>query len=570
MSKIVGIDLGTTNSAVAVVQDGMPHLLDSGGQRLLPSVVGYTGSGQWVVGTPARNQFGVRPENTVRSIKRKMGSNTAVEIGGQALSPPELSAFILRELKRIAAAALDTEIVDAVITVPAYFSDRQRLATQEAGRIAGFNVRRIINEPTAAALAYGLNLAEDQLVLVYDLGGGTFDVSLVELIDGVVEVLASHGDTELGGDDFDQRLAGLLADRFEAEYGVSPRDDLRAWTRLLDAAERAKIVLSTRPFVTVKEEYLLTHEGIPRHLETEVSRTEFQALTRDLLLQTQESVTIVLRDAAVTVDEVDHVLLVGGSTRMPAVRELVIDELGLQPHDTINPDEAVALGAAVQAAIIAGESIDAILVDVTPHSLGIAVAEMRQDRIVTDRYKVLLARNTTIPTTTEEVFYTLHPDQTAIRIEVYQGEERVASHNELLGQFMVEDLRPQFPGEPPEITVRFDFDVSGRLTVTARDRATGKTVDMHVDAPVAHLNERELLSAQQRVAALSLVPLSAEMESLIERAQQLMVSADLEGVELARLSDLLEQIRLVQFSGEIEALQDLQEALLDILFDLEM
>ncbi len=572
MSNIIGIDLGTTNSAVAVVRDGTPQLLSYYGERLLPSVVGYTNSGQWVVGTPARNQFGVNPENTVRSIKRDMGTDRRITIGDQTLSPPEISAFILREIKRIAEGALDEEVTDAVITVPAYFSDAQRLATQEAGRIAGLNVRRIVNEPTAAALAYGLNGAEEQLVLIYDLGGGTFDVSLVELMDGVVEVLASHGDTQLGGDDFDKELTELLAGRFQEKHGIDVRTDKRALARLLDAAERAKIALSSKAFVRVKEEYLVTHEGIPLHLETEVSRADFESLTRDLLIRTLDSVESVLRDAEVSADEIDHVLLVGGSTRMPAVRELIEDELGMEPHDTINPDEAVALGAAVQAAIIDGQPIDAILVDVTPYSLGIAIAELVMNRPVPDRYKVLIPRNTTIPTTREERFYTLYPDQTAIDIEVYQGEKPIASQNTLLGEFMVENLRPAIPGELPEITVQFDFDVNGRLKVTARDRATGKAVDLTVDAPVAQLNERNLLASQQRIADLSqeTVTVSAEMIALIDRAQRLMAAADIDEDGMDTLSQLLEQIRTARATGASEEMDELQEELLDLLFDLEM
>lgn len=571
MSKIVGIDLGTTNSAVAIVKDGKPQLIAYAGETLLPSVVGRTEGGQWLVGTPARNQFGVAPENTIRSVKRKMGSNESIAIGADTFSPPEVSAFILRELKHIAETSLNAEVTDAVITVPAYFSDGQRQATQDAGRIAGFNVRRIINEPTAAALAYGLNLMEDQIVMVYDLGGGTFDVSVVELMGGVVEVLASHGDTELGGDDFDHRLADLLAQRFEEAHGFDVRDNARAQARLLNAAEEAKIKLSSRPYVMVKQEYLGTKNGTPYHLETEIGRKEFQELTSDLLQRTLDSVNQVLADADVGRDEIDHVLLVGGSTRMPAVRDLIIDELGMQPHATINPDEAVALGAATQAAIIAGESIDAILVDVTPYSLGIAVAEERMGRIVSDRFQVLIPRNTAIPVSKEEVFYAMHPMQKKIQIEVYQGEESIASANTPLGDFMIEDLQSGSTGIP-EITVRFDFDVSGMLTVTARERATGKVVDMSVDAPVAHLDDRALLDAQARIAKMGeaeSVVVSAEMASLIDRAQGLMEVANLEASDLDTLTDLLQQIRAARTAGDVGLLDELQEKLLDLLFDLD-
>lgn len=569
MSKIVGIDLGTTNSAVAIVKDGTPQLLTYAGETLLPSVVGRTEGGQWLVGTPARNQFGVAPENTIRSIKRRMGSNELIAIGGDTFSPPEISAFILRELKHIAETALEEKVTDAVITVPAYFSDAQRQATLDAGRIAGFNVRRIINEPTAAALAYGLNLMEDQIVLVYDLGGGTFDVSVVELMGGVVEVLASHGDTELGGDDFDQRLADLLAQRFEDAHGFDARTDTRARARLLDAAEEAKIKLSSRSYVMVKQEYLGTKNGTPFHLETEIGRNEFQELTSDLLQRTLDSVNQVLSDADVGRDEIDHVLLVGGSTRMPAVRDLIIDELGMQPHATINPDEAVALGAATQAAIIAGEPIDAILVDVTPYSLGIAVAEERMGRIVSDRFKVLIPRNTAIPVSKEEIFYAMHAMQDKIQIEVYQGEETIASANTPLGDFMIEELQPGPMGSSPEITVRFDFDVSGMLTVTARDRATGQMVDLSVDAPVAHLDNRALLDAQARIAEADSVVVSAEMASLIDRAQGLMEAANLEADDLDTLTELLQQVRAARSAGNTTLLDELQEKLLDLLFDLD-
>ena len=576
MSKILGIDLGTTNSAIAVVQNGVPQLLDHAGQTLLPSVVGYTEQGRWLVGTPARNQFGIAPENTIRSVKRKMGSNELIHIGNETLSPSEISAFILRELKRIAELSLGEEATDVVITVPAYFSDAQRQATQDAGRIAGFNVRRIINEPTAAALAYGLNLLEDQIVLVYDLGGGTFDVSVVELMGGVVEVLASHGDTQLGGDDFDLLLADLLAQRFEEAHAIDVRDDVRAWARLLDAAEQAKIKLSSQTYVTVKEEYLITQNGVPYHLETEINRREFQEITDDLLQKTLESVNRVLSDADVGRDEIDHVLLVGGSTRMPAVRTLITDELEMQPHDTINPDEAVALGAATQAAIIAGEPIDAILVDVTPFSLGIAVVAELFGRELDDRFKVLIPRNTAIPVSREELFYAVHSEQTEIRIEVYQGEEPIASANTPLGDFLIGGLQPaSVTGDLPEITVRFDFDVNGMLTVTALDRIAGNAADMTIDAPVAQLDDRSLLDAQARVAEMGdvedeSIAFSAEMTSLINRAHAFIGSETLEADELNTLTTILQEIDAAQATGNTEQLDELQERLLDVLFDLDM
>jgi len=474
MNTIVGIDLGTTNSGVAVVRDGMPIMLPNGNERIIPSVVGYSADKEWLVGTPARNQYVLDPENTVRSIKRKMGSDSRHNLAGKSFSPQEISAFILREIKEIAERNLGYAVNEAVITVPAYFSDAARQATRDAGRIAGFNVRRIINEPTAAALAYGLNQAEDQTVLVYDLGGGTFDVSLVELMGGIVEVRASHGDTQLGGDDFDQLLAKKIATWFEETHGVKVHDDRRAWARIMRAAETAKIQLSSHPYAWVKEEYLAEKQGVPLHLEYEISRKDFKDLIQPLLQKTLESIDQVILDSGVSSNEIQQVFMVGGSSYIPAVWELVAEALGTEPHMSLNPEEVVALGAGVQAAIIAGEPIDAILVDVTPHSLGIAVAQHFMGQLISDRYKVLIRRNTTIPTTKEEEFYTVYPGQDSIRVEVYQGEYAVASDNTHLGEFVITDLEPEKPGEQAAITVQFDFDVNGILKVTARDRKSGK------------------------------------------------------------------------------------------------
>jgi molecular chaperone DnaK len=386
-SPIVGIDLGTTFSAVAVVNEGLPRILPKGNERIIPSVVGYSATGEWLVGTPARNQLVYMPENTVRSIKRKMGSQETVTLAGRALAPQEVSAFVLRELKRVAEDHLGEPVGRVVITVPAYFSEAQRQATKDAGRIAGLIVERIINEPTAAALAYGLNRDEDQLVLVYDLGGGTFDVSLVELAGGVIEVRASHGNTQLGGDDFDQRLAERLLMDFEQEHNLDLRGDKTALARVNRAAEDAKIHLSNHPFAWLREEYLAEKRGVPLHLEKEISCDEFIALIDDLLQKTRISIDRVLKDAGLIASDLDKVLLVGGSTRIPAVWELVAEHTGLEPRSEINPDEAVALGAAVQAAIIAGLPVDAVLVDVTSHSLGIEVAQIRRGEIIPDRYK---------------------------------------------------------------------------------------------------------------------------------------------------------------------------------------
>ncbi len=550
-------------------------MLPNGDERIIPSVVGYSPNGEWLVGTPARNQYVLYPEDTVRSIKRKMGTDFRASMGERDFSPQEVSAFILRELKSIAERNLGEEVSDAVITVPAYFSDAARQATREAGKIAGFNVRRIINEPTAAALAYGLNMIEDQIVLVYDLGGGTFDASLVELMGGIVEVRASHGDTQLGGDDFDRQLAEMVADRFEDEHSIDLREDRKAWARLIRAAEEAKIELSSHPFAWVKEEYIAEKRGVPLHLEYEVSRQEFESAISDLLERTLTSIDRVLSDAQVSSQDLNQVLLVGGSTRIPAVHDLVANYLGVKPQMSINPEEAVALGAGVQAGIIAGKPIDAILVDVTPYSLGIEVAEIRMGRVVSDRYNVLIHRNTTIPVTKEEVYSTLYPDQDAVKIKVYQGESSIASENTLLGEFMITDLEPERPGELAKVTVRFDFGVDGILKVTARDRHTGQQKDITVDAPMARLSETEILKAQSRVSdalsssTLEGTMLSPETEALVERAENLLENNGLEPSDWDELQALLADIRAAQKNGDTAQLDKLQEALLDLLFDLE-
>lgn len=575
MSKIIGIDLGTTNSAVAITRDGAPQILPRGDERIIPSVVGYDASnGRWLVGTPARNQYVLAPENTVRSIKRKMGTDARLELGGRPLSPPEISAFILRELKNIAERHLGGEVSEAVITVPAYFNDAQRQATMDAGQIAGLRVRRIINEPTAAALAYGLNMAEDQLVLVYDLGGGTFDVSLVELMGGIVEVRASHGNTQLGGDDFDERLAGQLADHFANEHGLDLRQDRRAWARLLRAAENAKITLSAHPFAWVKEEYLAEKDGVPLHMTYEVSRQNFEEAIADLLEGTLESIEQVLSEANVTEEEISHVLLVGGSTRIPAVWELVANRLGIEPQMSVNPDEAVALGAGVQAAIIAGEPIDAILVDVTPHSLGIAVARNRFGSIISDIYQPLIRRNSTIPATREEIFQTMFPEQTAIRVEVYQGEAPVASTNTLLGDFLVDGLEPPAPGERAQVTVQFDLNLDGILQVTARDRKTGKQENISVAATKARLSEGEILAASHQLRDLEEEDEANWVEepetgALLAKAEALIVDEATDEETRTLLRSLLQGIRQARADADEEEAGELEEELLDLLFDLE-
>jgi molecular chaperone DnaK len=573
---IIGIDLGTTNSAVAVVQNGQPRILLKGDQRIIPSVVGYAPQGGWLVGQPALNQFALDPDNTVRSIKRKMGSDERVALGGREFTPQEISAFILRELKAIAEENLGQPVSKAVITVPAYFTNAQRQATQEAGQIAGLKVVRIINEPTAAALAYGLDHEDDQLALVYDLGGGTFDVSLVEMTDGVVEVRSSHGDTHLGGDDFDHLLVEHASKLFYKKHQLSLKDDRVAQARLNRAAEAAKVHLSSYTDARLREEYLAEEEGIPYHLDAGISRGEFEEMTKQLLDRTIESMETVFTEADLAPEELDRVLLVGGATRMPAVWTLVADYTGVEPDAEINPDEVVALGAAVQAAIIAGQPIDSILVDVTPYSLGIEAATSVGGQLIPDIYNVLIHRNTTIPVTKEQIFQTIQPNQKAVHIKVYQGEAPIASANRLLGDFLIEDLEPALPGEHPTVNVRFDFDVNGMLHVSATDRVTNKQKSVSVEASHSRLSPHDIAAARERLSEMDFLVeptddaptsvLDDEMKALIQRAEDLLMGDSLNETQKTLLQTLLEDIDTAETQAELD---DLSEELLDALFDLE-
>ncbi len=479
----------------------------------------------------------------------------------------------------------------AVITVPAYFSDAARQATREAGEIAGFVVERIINEPTAAALAYGLDrIGERRLVAVYDLGGGTFDVSIIELDGGVVEVRASHGDTQLGGDDFDQRLVDFLAERFQEQYGIDPRADRRALARLTRAAESAKITLSSQAFARVREEYLISEGNRPLHLDIEIARADFEGLIEDLVARTLDSFDAALKDTGIEADALDRILFVGGSTRVPLVRERVFAHTGLEPEIAINPDEAVALGAAVQAAIIAGEPLDAILVDVTPHSLGIEVAEVLLGRVVPDQYSVIIHRNTTIPTTQSEIYSALDPRQTAIQLKVYQGEEAIASRNTLLGTFLFEGLRPESAGQPPRITVSFDFDLNGILHVSAVDRGSGKQAGLQVKASGARLSPAEIVSARAGLTDLESTlwasldddelaefegeliedeettpgtPITSGSQALLARARRLLTSTPTDEALRGAIAALESRLR----GGDTAATEAAQEALLDHIYD---
>ena len=474
MSKIIGIDLGTTNSCVAVMEGGEPVVIaNSEGARTTPSVVGFTKTGDRLVGQVAKRQAITNPENTVSSIKRQMGTDHKVTLNGKEYTPQQVSAMILQKLKADAEAYLGETVTEAVITVPAYFNDSQRQATKDAGTIAGLNVRRIINEPTAAALAYGVDKEDDQKIMVYDLGGGTFDVSIIEMGDGVTEVLATNGDTHLGGDDFDQRIIDWMADAFQTENGIDLRKDKMAAQRLKEAAEKAKIELSSAMSSQINLPFITADATGPKHLDMTLTRAKFNELTADLVDRTMGPVRKALQDAGLRPSDLKKVLMVGGSTRIPAVYDAVKKELNCEPFKGINPDECVAVGAAIQGGVLNGEKKGLLLLDVTPLSLGIETLGGVCTKII--------ERNTTIPTHKSQVFSTAADNQPSVEINVLQGEREFARDNKSLGVFHLDGIAPA-PRGVPQIEVTFDIDANGIVKVSAKDLGTGKEQNITITA----------------------------------------------------------------------------------------
>ena len=562
MSKIIGIDLGTTNSCVAVMEGGEPVVIaNSEGARTTPSVVGFTKTGDRLVGQVAKRQAITNPDNTVSSIKRQMGTDHKVTLNGKEYTPQQVSAMILQKLKADAEAYLGETVTEAVITVPAYFNDSQRQATKDAGTIAGLNVRRIINEPTAAALAYGVDKEDDQKIMVYDLGGGTFDVSIIEMGDGVTEVLATNGDTHLGGDDFDERIINWMADAFQTENGIDLRKDKMAAQRLKEAAEKAKIELSSAMSSQINLPFITADATGPKHLDMTLTRAKFNELTADLVDRTMTPVRKALQDAGLRPSDLKKVLMVGGSTRIPAVYDAVKKELNCEPFKGINPDECVAVGAAIQGGVLNGEKKGLLLLDVTPLSLGIETLGGVCTKIID--------RNTTIPTHKSQVFSTAADNQPSVEVNVLQGEREFARDNKSLGVFHLDGIAPA-PRGVPQIEVTFDIDANGIVKVSAKDLGTGKEQNITITASTNMSKEdidKAVKEAEQFAAddkkKREEVDIRNGADQMVFQTEKMLkengdkLPADVKSDAEAKLADLKTAVQ----SGNVDDIKAKQEAL---------
>ncbi|MDD2760447.1 MAG: Hsp70 family protein [Methylomonas sp.] len=574
---IIGIDLGTTNSEVAIVENGKVTIIADAGKKILPSFVGIGDGGEILVGETARNQYLVYPERTVKSIKRLMGQDAQVVMADRQYSPQEISAVILKRLKAIAEDYVGHSLSKAVITVPAYFSDAQRQATREAGEIAGLEVVRMINEPTAAALVYGAGQSEAKRMLVYDLGGGTFDVSVVNVQAGVVEVLSSHGDNHLGGDDFDQQIVEHIQNHLREQHGVEIEGHGKAMARIVRAAENAKLRLSDEPFVQIEEEYLLEHGGTPIHLTLELARSTYEDMIADYINATMDATHIALKGAKLTATDIDEIILVGGSTRTPCIRERLFDEFGFEPHGEVDPDLCVAMGAAMQAAMIAGQSIDTVLVDVTPYTYGTSALGYLDGMPYPYQFVPIIHKNSVLPVRKSEAFMTHQDGQRAVNVRIYQGEDPDALNNIEIGEFTIEDLLDVPAGNI--ITLTLDLDLNGILHVSAREKASGMEKSITINNAISRFAPEELAGAKRRIEGLfgeegaetdadrSESAAAAEARNLIKKAESLFDTVSAEDKE--DMVDLIETIMAGLESGNDAALREPVERLNDIIYYLE-
>ena len=582
--EIVGIDLGTTNSEIAVYRDGQPEVLvDELGRKILPSVVGVGEAGDLLVGEEARNQFVLYPERTVRSIKRRMGSGEKVQLAGREYTPQEISAIILKRLKDIAERRLGRSVRKAVITVPAYFSDIQRQATREAGEIAGLEVVRIINEPTAAAMVYEATQHQGKRILVYDLGGGTFDASIVRIESGVVEVISSHGNNHLGGDDFDHKIVEHVLDHLKIKQGVDISDQPKAMARVLRSAEAAKKQLSDHPFARIEEEYLAESAGKPVHLSLELSREDYEDMIAPFIEETLGAVHIALESASLTSSEVDEILLVGGATRTPMVRRRLRESFGKEARGEVDPDLCVAMGASINGAAIAGIDVSAVLVDVTPYTFGTSALGELNGEMYPYTYVPIIAKNTAIPVRKSEVFFTVVDDQTTVEVRIFQGEKDDAMENIQLGEFRVEGLSKAPSGNPIIIDLALDRD--GILNVSAKEKRTGLERRITIDRATSRYDKDELRDARHRIAELFGAeedaedpPNSADLEAgiagdadvteLIAKAQAKLGTALDE--DRAELKALIEIIKDCEERGDATGRNEASAQIRDLLFYLEV
>jgi molecular chaperone DnaK (HSP70) len=568
--EIVGIDLGTTNSEIAIWRNGRPEVLaDEQGRLILPSVVGLSETGELLVGEEARNQFLLYPDRTIRSIKRRMGSEDRVRLGEREYTPQEISAMILSRLKDIAQLRLGRKISRAIITVPAFFSDAQRQATREAGEIAGLEVARIINEPTAAALVYEAAQHQGKRILVYDLGGGTFDVSVVRIEEGVVEVISSHGNNHLGGDDFDHKIVEHVLDHLKLKHDVDVSDRPKAMARILRSAEAAKKHLSDHPFARIEEEYLAEADGKPVNLDLELSRDEYEDMITPYIEETLGAIHIALESASLTSSQVDEILLVGGATRTPLIRQRLIEAFGRAPRGEVDPDLCVAMGAAIQGAAMTGAEVSAVLVDVTPYTFGTSALGELNGEIYPYKYCPIIPKNTPIPVRRSEVFFTATDDQTDVDIRIYQGENPDALENIQLGEFRISGLSRAPAGNPVILDLALDRD--GILQVSAREKKTGLERRITIDKAMSRYDRAQLDEARERIGALfedsTADAPDATLDALLAKASAKLDTAGAE--DRAEIIDLIETIRDTRSSGDSAALAAARDQLQDLLFFLE-